>query len=346
MSMVIDFVRSRVPVGYKTTPNGWYSGNCPMCIHNGQPRNDTRKRGGFHFDSDSFQYNCFNCGFKAGWSEGRSISPRLQQLLELGLGVDRAEVQRLKLELVRDQELRHVVRDNVEVEKPLIFDWPEKPLPVVAHSLYDWGRHFLDSGEDPTDYAKVLEYATSRQFTLEDKRLYWCNNAIHGLNKRLLIPFTYKGKSVGYTARLVEKASDTIPKYFMQQPRDFVFNLDSQKRERKYLIVVEGPIDALHLDGVAICGSQMSETQARIIEKYSINKQIIAVPDRDKASKKFVNSALKRNWNVSFPPWEDSCKDIGDAVNKYGRLFTLKSVLSSVYDNSGKIKVLTKKYCK
>ena len=345
MSIVLEFVRTHIPHSFRVTPNGWHSGNCPMCVHNGQSRADTRRRGGFHFEADKFQYNCFNCGFKTGWSEGKNISPRLEQLLTQGFAVDRAEVQRLKLELARDQELRQVARVNVEEERPVVIDWPEAPLPPVAHSLYDWGRHILDSKEDPTLYADIVNYAVSRGFPLEDRRLYWSNNPLYNLQERLMIPFTYKGKSVGYTARYTG-TEPGVTKYYTQQPKHFVFNLDAQHRDRKYIIVCEGPLDALYVDGVAICGFSLSQTQAKIVEKYAQNKQIICVPDRDVASRKFVNRSLDRGWSVAFPEWDDDCKDIGDAVKKYGRLFTLKSILSSVQTMPGKVKVLTKKYCR
>ena len=29
--IVLDFIRQHMPVGWKHTPSGWISGNCPMC---------------------------------------------------------------------------------------------------------------------------------------------------------------------------------------------------------------------------------------------------------------------------------------------------------------------------
>ena len=53
MSVVLEFVRQTVPTGWKSTPSGWISGNCPMCIQNGENA-DTRSRGGFFFDEGTF----------------------------------------------------------------------------------------------------------------------------------------------------------------------------------------------------------------------------------------------------------------------------------------------------
>ena len=50
----------------------------------------------------------------------------------------------------------------------------------------------------------------------QDKRLYWCNNNTFQLNKRLFIPYVYKGKAVGYTARWASRdpRADNIPKFY------------------------------------------------------------------------------------------------------------------------------------
>jgi len=346
MSIVLDFVRQYIPSGWRSSANGWTSGNCPMCTYNGQTRPDTRKRGGFYIESDTLQYNCFNCGYKTGWSPGRPINPRLVKLLEI-LGADKADVQRIKLELARSEELQQVLERKVDEEKPAVFNWPEVQLPAVAHSLYDWARHLLDNNEDSTQYSSIAEYAINRNFDIQDRRLYWSNCPAHGLTKRILIPFTYRGRPVGYTARWAcGDKPESVPKYFNQTPKDYVFNLDAQNSERKYVLVVEGPLDALYIDGVAILSNNCSNTQAKIIEEHNPGKQIVIVPDRDSAGAGLVNTAIKRGWAVSFPPWQEGVKDVGDAVDRYGRLFTLKSIISSIHTNEGKIKVLTKKHCK
>lgn len=346
MSIVIDFVRQYIPPGWRSTANGWTSGNCPMCVHNGQTRPDTRRRGGFYFEPDKFQYNCFNCGYKTGWSPGRPVNPRLAKLLEV-LGAEPADVQRIKLELARSEELQQVLTRKVDEAKPAVFDWPEIELPAVAHSLYDWARHYIDSDEDPSQYAKVVEYATSRNFDLQDRRLYWSNSPVHQTDHRLLIPFTYRGRPVGYTGRWsVGDKPDSVPKYYTQVPKNFVFNLDAQHSERRYMFVVEGPIDALYIDGVAVLSNECSDTQGKIIEEHAGDKQIVLVPDRDSAGRKLVNQALKRGWSVSFPPWHEDIKDVGDAVDRYGKLFTLKSIIASIENNEGKCQLLSKKYCK
>ena len=69
------------------------------------------------------------------------------------------------------------------------------------------------------------------------------------------------------------------------------------------------------------------------------------MPDADSSGMKMVNKAVERGWGVAFPDW-DNCKDAADAAMKYGRLYTLRSILDSVVTNTTKIKVLAKGYCR
>ena len=56
-------------------------------------------------------------------------------------------------------------------------------------------------------------------------------------------------------------------------------------------------------------------------------------------------AAIKHGWSVAFPEWKD-CKDASDALTKYGRLYTIKSILNSAESNTTKIELLMRKYCK
>ena len=97
------------------------------------------------------------------------------------------------------------------------------------------------------------------------------------------------------------------------------------------------------IDGVAIGSNNINDDQANIIDSPN-NKRVIVLPDADSAGMKMVNKAVDRGWGVAFL--------IGIIVKmprcllKYGRLYTLRSILDSVVTNTTKIKVLAKGYCK
>ncbi len=75
----------------------------------------------------------------------------------------------------------------------------------------------------------------------------------------------------------------------------------------------------------------------------ALNKTVIVVPDRDRPGAKLIGIALKNGWSVSLPAWEDDVKDVADAVKRYGRLYTLSTILHYRVDNDIKIQLLKKK---
>jgi DNA primase len=105
--------------------------------------------------------------------------------------------------------------------------------------------------------------------------------------------------------------------------------------------VCEGPFDAMSVDGVAVLGNEVSEQQADIID--SLGRDVIVVPDADRAGAKLVDAALEYGWSVSYPIWQKDCKDIGSAVEKYGKLFVLKSILAGKETGRLKIELLKKR---
>ena len=58
------------------------------------------------------------------------------------------------------------------------------------------------------------------------------------------------------------------------------------------------------------------------------------LPDRDQAGIKLAEQALEFGWSVSFPEWGEDIKDVNDAVKKYGRIYTLWSIIDSKESNS------------
>ena len=64
-------------------------------------------------------------------------------------------------------------------------------------------------------------------------------------------------------------------------------------------------------------------------------------PDRDEAGIELMLQALELGWEVSFA-WHVDCKDAPDAVQRYGRLATVSSIIKHATDNKLKIEVKAK----
>ena len=159
-----------------------------------------------------------------------------------------------------------------------------------------------------------------------------------GYKDRVMIPFYHDGKVVGYTGR---KITEGKPKYLTDSQSGYVFNLDAQTYDRKFVIVVEGQFDAIAIDGVGIMTNEPNDAQ--IMRLNNLGREVIVVPDKDKPGAKMLASAIKNNWAASLPPWEDDVKDVADAVKRYGRLYVITTILHYKVSNEIKIQLLKKK---
>jgi len=320
MNEIQSAVLALLPPSRKQTPSGWISFNS-ACCHNRGEKQDTRKRGGIMTTPEGgWSYHCFNCGFKAGWSPGKLLSKNTKDLFRW-LGMNDTDIGKLNLVSLKLKD------DQPVFKKPLNFVLEERPLPEGAMLLKDWALAVWRPGED-ADMVRVFEYLVGRGMDLDWYDWMWTPTP--GYKDRLLIPFYHDGKVVGYTGR---KITEGKPKYLTDAQPGYVFNLDRQTADRKYVIVVEGQFDAIAVDGCAIMHNEPNETQ--ILRINSLGREVIVVPDKDRAGAKMLKTAAEHNWSVSLPPWEDDIKDVADAVKRYGRLYTLSTILH--YRVSGEI---------
>ena len=321
MSLISDTILSYLPAKRKHTPSGWISFNAPCC-------NDKRQRGGIIFNAgDAVSYHCFNCQFKASWQPGRQLSTKIKKLLRL-LNVSDDTIDKLSLEA-----LRLTSESSIKI-KSVIPQFDERALPMDALPITD----YLD--DPPEKLIPVIEYMVSRNLYLEDYTFYWSSRP--GFSNRLIIPFYYQGKIVGYTARIVN--SNANPRYLSEQQPGYVFNMDHQTSDREFVIVCEGPIDAISIDGCAVMGAEIKSSQNLLLKQ--LNKEIIFVPDRDHEGPKTIDQAISYEWSVSMPDWPDGIKDINDAIIKIGKTATLWLIVKSKLTNELKIRLHAKKWFK
>jgi DNA primase len=123
-----------------------------------------------------------------------------------------------------------------------------------------------------------------------------------------------------------------------------VFNLDRQHNNREFVICCEGPFDAISIDGCALLGAEIKDSQNWLLKQ--LGKEIILVPDKDHEGPKTVEQAVGFGWSVSMPEWPEGVKDVNDAVVKLGRLATLYLIISAKESNSLKIQLKAKKWFK
>jgi len=339
LNIISDFIRSILPAKKKTTPSGWTSFNAPCCHHNGESP-DTRGRGGLTANPDgSVSYHCFNCNFKASYQPGRHLTFKFRKLLKW-LGADDTDIKRLVIEAIRVRELvaPEAVKAEAEEEK---IEFKVRDLPEGAISFQQFiSFHILDNFQNvPGLLDSAVDYIKERKIDHTKYDFYWTDSTEHSLHQRVIIPCIWQGRTIGYTSRAF--VDGVKPKYYSHYEPNFVFNMNNQLPDSKFVIVCEGPFDAMSIDGVAVLNNECNETQADIIE--SLGREVIVVADKDRAGAKMINNAIEYGWSVSFPVWLETCKDVNEAVCKYGKLFVLKSILDSKQTSKLKIELMKKK---
>ena len=319
MSLIADTLLQHLPGKRKQTPSGWISFNAPCC-------DDKRQRGGFIINGgDAVSYHCFNCQFKTSWQPGRTISQKMNKLMRL-LNMGDDTISQLRLEALRLNDNSNTIVTSV------IPKFEERALPIDSELISS-----LD--HIPDKLIPVLEYLSGRSLYLEDYPFYWTPKI--GFSNRVIIPFLKDNVIVGYTARAI---GDTKPKYISEQQPGYVFNLDRQQNNRNFVIVCEGPFDAISIDGCALLGAEIKDSQNWLLKQ--LGKEIVLVPDRDHEGPKTIEQALEFGWSVSMPDWPTGVKDVNDAVVKLGRLATLYLITSAKESNSLKIQLKAKKWFK
>jgi hypothetical protein len=324
MSIVSDLLTAYLPSKRKTTPSGWTSFNAPCCHNNGNTT-DTRGRGGLISEGDVISYHCFNCGYKASWQPGRSLSYKFKKLLEWCNTPD-SEISKLALDVMRINEGVEVAERKIEL--PTFETVPLPPDAVKIADIKDFNKFSI----------AILEYIAARNLNLDDTDYYWSPSL--GYRDRLIVPFYYEKRIVGWTARTITE--DKKPKYLTETQPGFVYGLDEQGYNKVFVIVCEGQVDAIHVDGCALGGSEINDQQAMLLNRLA--KDVIVVPDRDSAGSKLVEQAIELGWSVSLPSWDSDINDIGDAVSKYGRLYTLYSIANAAESSPLKIRLRAKKW--
>jgi hypothetical protein len=303
--------------------SGWISGNAVCCTHNGESV-DTRGRAGIKVEDMVLSYHCFNCNYAASYRVGQHLSYKFRKLLAW-MGADDNTVRKMVIDAIRIKDFigpEHITNKPDEVQH----DFTARNLPEDSVKL----------GSDRPD---LTDYLIKRGIDLARYDFYYTEQTSYNLHRRIIVPCTWQNKIVGYTARAID---DTVkPKYHSNYENSYVFNTDKQLPDSKFVIVCEGAFDAMSIDAVAVMGNNCSESQADIID--ALKREIIVVPDSDRAGKKLISAALEYGWSVSFPVWQEKYKDINDAAVNLGRLFVLKSILDGTETSRLKIELRSKK---
>ena len=336
MNLIQNTVLTSLPAGRKKTPSGWISFNAPCCIHNGESA-DKKKRGGIMTSADgTVSYHCFNCGFKANYVIGRKLNQKMRTFMSY-IGIADDTIRKLAIEAMREEE------GDTKFEKKKFVTFNKKELPKNTRTLDTWLEKYTTGALSNTELKSIdnlLNYLSSRGIGPDWYDFMYSTDKVWDVYQRLLIPFYWRGDIVGFTGRMFEESNGV--KYYTDVWPGYVFNMDAQDWSRKFVLVTEGPFDAITISGVSILGSEINDTQRELID--GLGRQVIVVPDRDAPGEKLINQAIEFGWSVAFPEWDKTVGDVAEDVIKYGRLFTIQSILKTTERSKLKIDLKRKMY--
>jgi len=311
-----------LPARRKQTPSGWISFNCPLC-------DDRRTRGGLKTSDTGWSYHCFNCSTTASFVMGRALGYRARKLLA-ALHVPEQEIDLLNLESMRHRSVHGILDERAKLANQLsAIDFEEMDdfppgSEVITPDLPKYWQYLRDRGV-PEDFPAMTTIRT---------------DGIHWVREHITIPFTYNGRVVGWTARMLDGRA---PKFISHAQPGYVFGIDLQPANWQHVLVMEGIFDALSTGGVAVMHNTISDAQARLIR--TLDRAVTVVPDQDRAGLELIDRAVELGWAVSIPDWPD-CKDPNDAVRKYGRLATLLTIMQARETSRVKIELRKKQLAK
>ena len=313
---MIDVI-SFLPARRKQTSSGWISFNAPCCTHRGDTQ-DKRQRGGIKPQPDgSWSYHCFNCGYTASFILGRNLTFKARKLLEW-LNVPAEEIERINLESLKHKSIEGLLGERQEViQKLQSIEFEDRDLPADTRPLNETATEYLRNRFIPEDYPFL--YKTMPR-------------------PGIVIPFTHNNQVVGHTTRFLD---DRTPRYIQDIQYGYVFGTDLQSATWQYSIVVEGVFDALSINGLAVLHAEINDAQVKLIR--SLGREVVVVPDQDKAGIKLVDRAVELGWAVSMPDWPADIKDVNDAVIKFGKLGTLLTIIQN--RETSRIKIELRKKC-
>jgi hypothetical protein len=202
-----------------------------------------------------------------------------------------------------------------------------EPTELVLPAFFD---PVVDHGDDLNEYAK--EYLSTRCVDWMSQPFYVGRLTKHPDSERwvgrLIIP-VYKDKRLVFYqgrdlsgVRIRKYLSPNVEKTNVLAGYENIF-----QRTDEPLYITEGWFDSYHLNGVAVFGNIITPEQIAWINQSHRPK--VVIPDKFGDGQLMAAQAIELGWSVSYPD-TGSCKDVNDAVVKYGAIYTLSTIREQI----------------
>lgn len=311
---------------------GWQKCYCEVC---GDGSRTKGPRGGWNMDDEKAFYHCFNCGMDANFDITREIpfSRDMRDVFD-AFGVPSREYNAVAYSRRdKDKTKPEIYRAKINTfEVPEYFYSLEDA--AFNNTIAAEARKFLRTKYGLSDSSYTF-YLSNGKYTGTDVKE---KNMARMLMNRIIIPYFKNGKLIYYQGRALN--DDAKKKYInMDVPRsNILFNMDALYRDYgKPLYVLEGAMDAIHVGGVGVLENNITNQQIELLQKCPRPK--VLIPDRKGDSRKLAEVAVNElGWGLSVPDIGSSCKDISEAIVKYGKLYVVDSIVrKTTYGTKSKL---------
>lgn len=307
-----QIIHQYIQLPSRPTGSGWYPVICKVCNDHGHKG----PRAGFRFDGTKVTYHCFNCGHSTSFddNENKRVSGKMVTVLQ-AFGVPEEQWGQLNLLAMDHDKKKQEVSEKQKNLEP-----KEIPLPKTFYKL---------SSADPSD-----KWAEVAKLTLEDRQcdpssypfmlsVKTGNEILDRWYRRLIIPIYKDNKLIYYQGRGMNNQSKKYINPSVSR-NNIIYGFDKLfVNPHQPLYIVEGWFDAFVIDGIAIFGNKITTEQKIWLDKSPRKK--VYIPDRLGNGALGAKQALKFGWSISTPDIGD-CKDVNDAVVKYGKLYVMKTI--------------------
>jgi hypothetical protein len=307
MTRLEAIIRQYVQLPNTPTQKGWYAVVCRVC-------NDYKPRGAFLFTEDSVVYKCFNCNAKTTYFDDSGIITDDMMLTLQSFNIPESSINELILESLSKNK-KHKKKNTVQTS--II-----KPIDMPAH-FYKLEKENTDIWSSVANEYLSIE----RGLTLDDYTFYLSTDK--HWSGRLIIPYYFQGNLIYYQGRDLTDSKPT--KYKNASIKDttlLLFGYDKVAiHDTTPLFIVEGFFDALQIGGIAILGNELTKEKIAYINRS--NRTKVYVPDTLGNGRNPAIEAVRAGWSISIPD-TPGCKDIGEAILKYGKLFVIRSLMDHI----------------
>lgn len=264
---------------------------------------------------------CFNCHSKFRYEEGTGkFSYRLKEILR-AFGITDQDLQAISATLFFNKADTTEKEITLESLRKVNLHTPEVAFPSRTMQLGSDGHDELQ--------APLIEYLLDRK--VDPLKFYFSLDPQH--LGRVVIPFWRDGRLIFWQSRAIDKTVKPRYRNCSATREAIIYGYDRLfTYSTAPLFCTEGVFDAESVDGIGIAGSTLSPAKIELLHKT--RRRIIFVIDRDSNGGDLGKEVLRQGWELTFV--DENTEDVNDSVQKYGKLFTVYTLIKNASHTAGK----------